>query len=127
MNPLSIALAALLASAPVATGERPVWSGSLQPRLEGIVVSAVPGGLRVRSASSVLTPAGDSSAVLGAGLCPGADPRLGVPSATTLYLLGPGAPATLVATVTLPSQAVSAAVPVTTSSGCRLAVALQSG
>jgi uncharacterized protein (TIGR03382 family) len=44
-----------------------------------------------------------------------------------VFLLGPGSPATLVATVALPSHAVSGAVPVVTESGCRLAVALQSG
>jgi len=128
MTLTSITLAAVLAAGPTLVEERPLWAGSLQPGSPTIVASATRGGLLVRSASSPeALVAGDLSAALGAGLCPGAAPRLGIPAGTTLLLLGPAAPATLVATVSLPAQAVSAAVPVVTASGCRLAVALQSG
>jgi hypothetical protein len=127
MSLLAISLAAVLGTTLTPAGERPVWAGALQPGQPPIVVSTVAGGLAIRSATQVLTPGGDSSVVLGPGLCPGDAPCLGVPSGASLFLVGPGSPATLVAIVSLPSQAVSAAVPVLTSSGCRLAVALQSG
>jgi hypothetical protein len=127
MNVLALALGLLLSATPTTSDERPLWAGPLEPGSETVLVSSVPGGLGVRSAGAATTVAGDARAALGAGLCPGPSPRLAIPSGSTVFLLGPGAPAALVATVSLPSQAVSAAVPVTAPSGCRLAVAMQSG
>jgi len=127
MTLLALSLAAVLGAVPVVDDVRPLWAGSLQPGSGTIVVSTVPGGLLLRSGAGELVVAGATSAALGAGLCPGPAPRLAVPAGSSVFLLGPGAPASLVATVGLPAQAVSAAVPVVTASGCRLAVAVQNG
>jgi len=123
----ALLLSTTLGIAPSLADERPIWAGSLQPTSDVLIVASVPGGLGVRSATATMLAAGDATAPLGAGLCPGAEPRLAIPSGKTVFLLGPGSPASLVATVSLPAQAVSAAVPVTTTSGCQLAVVLQSG
>jgi hypothetical protein len=127
MNFLALALAMTLSATPTVSEERPLWAGPIQPGSDSILVGAVPGGLGVRSATASTTVAGDARSALGAGLCPGASPRLAIPAGSTVFLLGPGVPASLVATVGLPGQAVSAAVPVTTGAGCRLAVAMQNG
>jgi MYXO-CTERM domain-containing protein len=127
MTLLSFALAAALGATPVVLDQRPLWGGPLAPGAEPVLVASTPAGLLVRSSGATLAPGGDLSQALGAGLCPGIAPRLGIPAGSRLFLLGPGAPATLLATAVLPSQAVSAAVPVTTAAGCLLAVALQSG
>jgi len=115
MIPTAILLAAVLAATPTLVDERPLWAGSFRPAAEVVLVAAVPGGLGARSATSTVVIPGDVSAALGAGLCSGTDPRLAIPAGRTLFLLGPGSPASLVATVSLPTQAVSAAVPVVTS------------
>jgi MYXO-CTERM domain-containing protein len=128
MTLLALSLAATLGAVPTFEDARPLWAGSLQPASGTVVVSAAPGGLLLRSAGAPdVVVGGNAANALGAGLCPGASPRLAVPAGPTVFLLGPGSPASLVATVSLPAQAVSAAVPVVTSTGCRLAVALQSG
>jgi len=127
MIPNAILLATALAATPALVDERPLWAGSLQPTSRVLLVSAVPAGIGVRSGAATAVVAGDVSAALGPALCPGASPRLAIPAGRAVYLLGPGEPASLVATASLPAQAISAAVPVTTASGCRVAVALQSG
>ena len=127
MTFLALSIAAALGAVPTLEDARPFWAGSIQPSSGTLLVSAVPGGLLVHSAAGDLVVAGVASNALGAGLCPGSAPRLAVPAGSTVFLLGPGSPASLVATVSLTAQAISAAVPVVTSSGCRLAVALQSG
>ncbi len=127
MNVTALVLVASLGAAPSLSDERPLWAGSFRPTSEVLLVAAVPGGLGVRSSSATTVIAGAAANALGAGLCTGTEPRLAIPSGKTVFLLGPGAPASLVATVTLPSQAVSGAMPVTTTSGCQLAVVLQSG
>lgn len=127
MIPTSLLLTAALAAAPTLSDERPLWAGSLQPTSEAIVVAAVPAGIGVRSARAAVAIGGDPSGALGAGLCTGAAPRLAIPAGGTVHLLGPGTPVSLVARVTLPAQAISAAVPVVAAAGCRIAVVLQSG
>ena len=127
MTPIAILLAASIAASPSLAEERPLWTGSFQPNAKPVLVSAVAGGIGVRSAAAAVVIAGDATAALGAGLCTGQDPRLAIPAGRTAYLLGPGSPAALVAAPSLPAQAVSAAVPVTTSAGCRLAMLLQTG
>ncbi|MEI6224771.1 MAG: hypothetical protein WCS72_08450 [Deltaproteobacteria bacterium] len=127
MNLTTLILSVSLSATPAVTSERPVWAGAIQPGGDVVVVAAVTGGLGVRTATASTLVAGDAAAPLGAGLCPGTNPRLAIPAGRTVFLLGPGSPATLIATVSLSSQAISAAVPVTTSAGCQLAVALQNG
>ena len=127
MNLTALLLAASLGATPTLSDERPLWAGSLRTTSEVVLVAAVPGGLGIRSAAASVLVAGDASAALGAGLCAGTEPRLAIPAGKTLFLLGPGSPAALVATVSLPSQAISAAVPLVTPTGCQHAVVLQSG
>ncbi len=127
MNLTAILLAASLGASPALLDERPLWAGSLQPTSGVILVASAPGGMGIRSATAAAVVVADVSAALGAGLCPGADPRLAIPSGKSVFLLGPGSPASLVTTASLPAQAMSAAVPVTTSTGCQHAIVLQSG
>jgi hypothetical protein len=127
MNFTALLIAASLGAAPSLSDERPLWAGSFQPTSEVVLVANVPGGLGVRSATATVLIGVAATNALGAGLCTGAEPRLAIPAGQTVHLLGPGAPASLVASVSLPAQAVSGAMPVTTPSGCKLAVVLQNG
>ncbi len=127
MTLLALTLAATLGATPTLVDERPLWAGALRAGAPSVVVSAVPGALRVRSSTSSVDLAADATNALGASLCPGATPVLAIPAGSSLLLLGEGAPGALVARVSLPAQAVSGAVPVVDGSGCRHAVALASG
>ncbi len=127
MSILALALASSLTAAPTTVDERPLWAGSLRPGDDTLVASAAADGFVVRSANGILRVSGDASSALGAGLCPGDEPRLGIAAGTAVAMIAPGTPARLVASVLLPAQAISAAVPVSTPAGCRLAVALQTG